>query len=468
MKSIPGKILILSIVFLFAFITGIVKYSLEKEESAFKATEIEITNSDRILILAPHPDDEILGCAGIIQKASKMKLPLQIVFLTYGDNNEWSFILYRKRPILIPKSVRQMGQVRYIEAIEAGKSLGVSESQLKFLGYPDFRTLNIWYSHWNNKPPVKSMLTKVKKVPYGNAFRPGAPYKGEEIVKDLKEIILQFKPTKIFLSHPADHNPDHRALYLFTNIALWDIESELKPELYPYLIHYKKWPKPRGYLPALDLIPPKSFLTGEIKWYSNELSLSEIERKWEAIKKHHSQYMSARKYLTSFIRKNELFGDFDIIKLNPNTPPAVLRVKTEEEIMEMDDELAKEEEAIFTVIEESFVSIEDKNLIINTQLSRSLGEKVGHSIFVFGYRSDISFKKMPKIHIVFGPKNYKVFNQDILISNKEINVERKIKEIKIYIPLNLLDNPTRILTGAKTYTDKLPLDWIAWRVIEIE
>jgi len=465
-KNILGKFLFLFVFFLFFFLL-ITKYN-SKEESIFKANKVEIVNGDRILILAPHPDDEVLGCAGIIQKASKMKLPLQIVFLTYGDNNEWSFLLYRKRLVLNPKAVRQMGEVRYREAIEACKSLGVSESQLKFLGYPDFRSLNIWYSNWNNRPPAKSMLTKVNKVPYSSAFRPGAPYKGEEIIKDLKKIILQLKPTKIFLSHPADHNPDHRALYLFTNIALWDIESELKPEVYPYLIHYKKWPKPRGYSPALDLNPPKSFVMRETNWYSNELSFSEIGKKWQAIKKHRSQYMSAKKYLTSFIRKNELFGDLDVIKLNNKAPYAILETKMEEEIMEMDDKLTEKEQEIFTVIEKSFVSIENKNLVINTKLSRSLSEKVRFSVFVFGYRSDVNFKKMPKIHIVFGPKNYSVFDQALLISKNKIKVERKKREIKVHIPLKLLDDPTRILTGAKTYTGKLPLDWNAWRIIEIE
>jgi len=110
--------------------------------------DVILSAQDRILILAPHPDDEVLGCGGIIQKAMGLKIPVRIVFLTYGDNNQWSFLLYRKHPVIMPKSVRSMGQVRHTEALAADKILGVTPEQLIFLGYPDFRTLKMWYAGW--------------------------------------------------------------------------------------------------------------------------------------------------------------------------------------------------------------------------------------------------------------------------------------------------------------------------------
>jgi len=284
---------------------------------------VTLTPQDRILILAPHPDDEVLGCGGIIQKAVKLNLPVRIVFLTYGDNNQWSFMIYRKRPVVMPKAVQTMGLIRHDEAIAAAKVLGISSEQLTFLGYPDFRTLNIWYSHWGDNPPVDSMLTEVKAVPYDNAFRPGALYKGEEILQDLKTILREFKPTKIFLSHPSDHHPDHRALYLFTNIALWDLDEEIQATLFPYLIHYKKWPKPKGYFPDKLLEPPQLFKQ-TIIWQNNNLNNEEVKLKYNAIKKHKSQYNSNAKYLLSFIRTNELFGDFPVITLKPNSAGAFL------------------------------------------------------------------------------------------------------------------------------------------------
>ena len=45
--------------------------------------------SARILILAPHPDDESLGTGGLIQQALAAGAALRVLFITDGDNNPW-------------------------------------------------------------------------------------------------------------------------------------------------------------------------------------------------------------------------------------------------------------------------------------------------------------------------------------------------------------------------------------------
>src|SRR5262245_47079726 len=72
---------------------------------------LAIEDTDRILILAPHPDDEILGCGGIIQRAVARKQPLRVVFLTNGDFNERSFAVYRRHFVVEPRAVLQMGKI---------------------------------------------------------------------------------------------------------------------------------------------------------------------------------------------------------------------------------------------------------------------------------------------------------------------------------------------------------------------
>ena len=47
----------------------------------------------RVLILAPHPDDEAIACAGVIQQALKAGAKVKIVYLTNGDHNELGFIV---------------------------------------------------------------------------------------------------------------------------------------------------------------------------------------------------------------------------------------------------------------------------------------------------------------------------------------------------------------------------------------
>lgn len=430
-------------------------------------TEVSTISQDRILILAPHPDDEVLGCGGIVQEARKHNIPLKIVFLTYGDNNEWSFLVYRKHPVVMPKAVRSMGLVRHNEALEAAKILGVPLEDLIFLGYPDFRTLDIWYSHWGDRPAAESMLTHVRAVPYDNAFRPGAPYKADEILSDLKTIIREFKPTKIFVSHPADHNPDHKALYLFTRVALWELRTEANAIIYPYLVHFKHWPRPTGYHPEMQLTPP-AFFARKISWKMLPLSPDAIKVKHKAIQMHRSQFKSAAKYLLSFIRSNELFGDFSIIKLRRNESPAMLTAGREIYLKEMPEQLLDEERATFVGIQEEYVSLEEDSLVYSLKLSRPLGKAVGISLFVFGYRDDVAFPKMPKIHIRFGAIEHKVFDQNRKMPSDTIKIHRKAKEITMRIPLKLLGEPQRILTSARSYTLAVPLDWVSWRVLEIE
>ena len=122
-----------------------------------------------------------------------------------------------------------MGLIRHGEAVAAAAILGLSPDQLIFLGYPDFRTLKIWNEHWGDAPACESMFTRTTIVPYDNAFRPGTPYKADEILADIETVIREFKPTVIFTSHPGDHNPDHLSLYLFTRVALWNLAEELQP-----------------------------------------------------------------------------------------------------------------------------------------------------------------------------------------------------------------------------------------------
>ncbi len=280
--------------------------------AGFNASELTFSAVDRILILAPHPDDETIACGGVIQKALDMGLPVRVVFLTYGDANEWSFVLYRKRPELLPGQVEAMGLVRHDEALAAARILGLAPGQLTFLGYPDFGTLGIWTEHWGAQPPLRSMLTRVTQVPYASAYRPGAAYKGEEVLADLEASLKEFRPTKVFLSHPADHNPDHLALYTFTRVALWDLG--MAPELYPYLVHGSRWPEPTGQAPARSLAPPSS-LAGQVSWWTLPLSSEETGRKLAALQAHHTQYEANARYLSSFIRANELFGDYPEVAL---------------------------------------------------------------------------------------------------------------------------------------------------------
>ncbi|MBI3321274.1 MAG: PIG-L family deacetylase [Candidatus Omnitrophica bacterium] len=429
---------------------------------------VELTPQDRILILAPHPDDEVLGCGGVIQQAVAMRLPIRIVLLTYGDNNQWSFLVYRRHPVFMPKAIQGMGLVRHDEALEAASLLGVDPSHITFLGYPDFGTLQIWKAHWGTRPPFRSMLTRVTAVPYANALRPGAPYKGEEILRDLTTILREFHPTKIFVSHPSDAMPDHGALYLFTRVALWDLEREEQPAaLYPYLVHFKQWPSQRGYRPHEALEPPPS-LREDIPWQAYPVRPEAMEHKRRALEAHRSQYAYSAKYLLSFVRANELFGDFRTAELRPSAatvsferqPPGL-------SIEEAPEELTDQERAAFVGVETRSVQLTDDALVLTIALSRPLAKAVQASVLLFGYRSDRPFAEMPKLRLTLGALEETVYDQDLRLTDGGVQVTRHAKELTMRVPLKTLGNPQRVLFGARTYLEEVPLDWVSWRILEL-
>lgn len=434
-----------------------------------QADELVLSPKDRILVLAPHPDDEVLGVGGVIQKAVEMKLPIRIAFFTYGDSNQWSFLLYRRHPVFMPKAVMQMGLIRHDEAIAAASILGVPSNDLVFLGYPDFGTMNIWYSHWNDRAPLFGILTRATRVPYQGALRPGALYKGEEILKDLRSVIADFKPTKIFVSHPADHNGDHLALYLFTRIALWDEGISNEVGIYPYLIHYLGWPKPAGFHPNKALVPPDA-LADRIHWSEYKLSSGEFQLKKAALSAHKSQYSSTPRYLLSFIKPNELFGDFPLITLHPDQETVPL-FKTKRAFIsagELPDELNNREKMAFVGVEWKFVRWEGNNLIVSIELSKPLAQNVEASIYFFGYNKTVPFKLMPKISVKLGVLSYSVYDQAVKIDQGKVEVKRTPSEVTIKVPLTLLGDPDKILTSARTYLGNVPLDNSSWMAVELK
>ena len=83
---------------------------------------IEFSADDRVLVLAPHPDDESIGAGAAIQKALAAGAQVRIVFLTTGDFNETSWVLYDKTLDLSPANAERLAIQRHQEALNAAKA----------------------------------------------------------------------------------------------------------------------------------------------------------------------------------------------------------------------------------------------------------------------------------------------------------------------------------------------------------
>jgi LmbE family N-acetylglucosaminyl deacetylase len=88
----------------------------------------EFTGDDDVLVLAPHADDEVLGCGGLICEALALGRAPAIVIVTDGSGSHPRSQRY-PRPRLIA--------LRQAEAREAAAILGVASGRIRFLGLPD-------------------------------------------------------------------------------------------------------------------------------------------------------------------------------------------------------------------------------------------------------------------------------------------------------------------------------------------
>ncbi|MEE4211373.1 MAG: PIG-L family deacetylase [Parvularcula sp.] len=88
-----------------------------------------------ILVLAPHPDDETLGCGGLIAAAVEHGVVVKVVFLTNGEASH---------PNSVTHPPRRLARLRQCEAEAATKRLG-SGVQKCFLRLPDTGTASLPY-----------------------------------------------------------------------------------------------------------------------------------------------------------------------------------------------------------------------------------------------------------------------------------------------------------------------------------
>ena len=125
----------------------------------------------KILILSPHPDDEILGMGGLIQLYVNLGSKIKIVYLTNGINALQNDIT----------SELKLDEIRKKESIEVCKLLNI---QPTFWDIPDAKRLS------NNK--------------IINYLKPN-----EKCVGDLTDLIHGIRPNKIFLTSFYEYSPDH-------------------------------------------------------------------------------------------------------------------------------------------------------------------------------------------------------------------------------------------------------------------
>ncbi len=98
------------------------------ESAASPVTGAMLRELAPLLVLVPHPDDETLGCGGLLATAARADVALEVVYLTDGSASH-------RRSVQWPAP--RLSVQRRHEALEALGALGVSAARVAFLDWPD-------------------------------------------------------------------------------------------------------------------------------------------------------------------------------------------------------------------------------------------------------------------------------------------------------------------------------------------
>lgn len=133
-----------------------------------------------LLVMAPHPDDETLGCGGMLAWAAERGCLAHVVFLTDGERSH-------------PDAEVDLRRVRRGEALLATTRLGLLPQNISFLGLPDagLQTLSgldlTWVRRW------------------------------------IRALMAERRPCLVAVTAPSDPHGDHQAAYALVANAARDL-----------------------------------------------------------------------------------------------------------------------------------------------------------------------------------------------------------------------------------------------------
>jgi LmbE family N-acetylglucosaminyl deacetylase len=255
-----------------------------------------------LLVVSPHPDDETLCCAGMMQSVLAAGGRVSVVWLTSGDGSQLGSLLIEKNLFADPQRMRAYGERRMREARAATAALGVTEGGRLFLGYPDGGLLALRTP--NRSQPYRSRFTAATAVPYADALFPGHAYTGESLERDFAAVLSRVQPTLILAPSPLDTHPDHHAAGLLTIEGTRALD---RVALRFWIVHGGEgWPSPRGLVPGIPLgIPPVGV---PLAMRPFPLTAAAEDRKLGALRNYDTQMQVMEPFLLAFVRTTELFA----------------------------------------------------------------------------------------------------------------------------------------------------------------
>ncbi|HWP40315.1 MAG TPA: PIG-L family deacetylase [Tepidisphaeraceae bacterium] len=179
-----------------------------------------------VLVLAPHPDDEAIGCGGQIALHAQAGDTVAVAFLTSGEF------------ALAALPLEQARQLRESEARAAADVFPADH--LHFLRLPDaYLAQHI-----------------------------------EQAADRLAPLLDLHRPDRIYLPHPHDGHPDHRCVIDVVRAAL----AQAPPIPLPQLLGYEVWTTLPGYDHVVDITAVMVRKLRAIRQYRSQLSQIRYDR----------------------------------------------------------------------------------------------------------------------------------------------------------------------------------------------
>lgn len=149
----------------------------------------------RVLVVAAHPDDEVLGCGGTLAKAIAAGAQVAVQFLGEGISARFSVGQYDSEEFRAQTCAR----------------LGGARKALHVLGITDFEFGERLCGQFDTYPLIS-------------------------IVKDIERKMAQFKPDLLFTHNPAEVNIDHRLTYEAVEVACRPTRDFIPMQIYTFEI----------------------------------------------------------------------------------------------------------------------------------------------------------------------------------------------------------------------------------------
>ncbi len=289
---------------------------------------LQVPRRLRLMVFAPHPDDETLAAAGLIQRVAHAGGEVRVVFMTNGDGFPEAVRGRHGRPS--GRDYVAYGRLRHAEAVRALQPLGIGSRRAYFLGFPDGGLDHLWGDHWAPSSPYLSPFTRSQRPPYRESWRPRVDYDGAALTDELARLLRAFSPDWVVLPDPRDRHPDHASTGVFVLEALAQLEAHhiapfARTQIFTYLVHYPDYPGTQSWLQGIGTAgvagtPTASAALADTAWVGLALDAKELRHKRAALTEYRSQMKVMPTFLELFLRPLEIFGH-----LNAGEGPIVAR-----------------------------------------------------------------------------------------------------------------------------------------------